>query len=100
MSKKILDTDKQVVNRGLNDKTIKAMNSFLVNDMYKLFVIYATAKEFLDYGLEKFPDSSYLVLWEISESITDEFIIEKQMIIERPMKPWSAVGFIQRGNIK
>lgn len=81
MSKEILSTDNQLVIRGIDESTISKMEETLKEEK-RLFVIYATAREFLDCGLEKFPQSPYLALFECLDNTDDSFIVERQQKLE------------------
>jgi hypothetical protein len=98
MNKEILNTNNQLVIRGIDESTISKMEETLKEEK-RLFIIYATAREFLDYGLEKFPPSPYLALFECLDNTDDSFIVEKHQKLEEPIE-WGPIAGSKRGFLK
>lgn len=93
--KKIYENDLIVVWRGLD---LEILNEIIkdIDSGNKLHLIYATAKEFIDINFE-FPSSNFLALYEMLETVSDEFLIGRYTQLEN--LNWTPIAGITVGKL-
>lgn len=73
LPRKIYESETVVIWAGLGDEVIQEMETVLPKKD-KMFIIFATAKNYADFNFT-FPESMYLGLYQSTENMDDDFII-------------------------
>ena len=95
---KIYETHNTVVYRGIDNETIYRLEKTLLKGD-TMFYLYATVEEY-NSMVYKFPQSYWLALHEIYDEISDKYIIDRHIKMDRPVEnEWLSIAGPIRGII-